>query len=168
MDHACAVMVLIRVLPAGPERLKPLNLEVVVAALLVLGVGRDRHIEHCHGDGAGMNAATSFSRWYALEPVATRLVGEATQIRSSDFEDDLLRSDLSRALPEYAVLSTLPYEKALVCACQILRQQLRIGTALSGMDFDSQGFHSVFLFRSHIADLRLLFKNRSHNPVVIP
>jgi hypothetical protein len=77
--------------------------------------------------------------------VTTRFIGQTGEIVAGYFNGDFLDTAVGRTFADDAVLSTLPREKPLVSASEVLRQQFGIVTALSGMYLDRQGCHNSHL-----------------------
>ena len=89
----------IGVLAAGPQRLEPLDAEVIITALLVVGIGSDIRIENSNGDTRRVHSAAPFGRRGTLETVPADLIAEAGQVVTGHFTSDFLGAACGWALP---------------------------------------------------------------------
>lgn len=75
-----------------------------------------------------------------LDAVSADFVVECGEARASDFEGDLKISRVRGTFPNDAVLSALADEEFGVGVRKVLDEELRVGPAFGGADFDDP-FH---------------------------
>lgn len=104
-------------------------------------------LENRDGDGACMHPPPLLRRRHALDPVAAGFDRERLAPPALDQQVDLQMAVASAgpAFPRPAGLSTPPQAKRLEGACKLVDEQLRVGAAFRGTDFDN-AFHDMLSF----------------------
>lgn len=104
---------------------------------MVPPIGTSGPVKYGDRDSRGMDPTATLSRRHALDTMAPRLVIEAGEVVSFDFEDAVTALNFSANA----------IGQALVGAQEVGAEQLGVGTALGGADFDD-ALHDGLLYWS--------------------
>lgn len=126
MGYAAGVLPFVAVLAATAGAGVPVNAECGRRVRTVPMIGSHGPVKYGNRDGRGMNPTAALSRRYALDTMASRLVIEAGEVVSFDDEDAVTALNFSANA----------IGQALVGAQEVGAEQLGVGAALGGPDFD--------------------------------
>jgi hypothetical protein len=135
---------------------KPFDSEIASPPRRKGGQHRNIRIHDSNGHGARVDTAAPFGGRDTLNAVSADFIFERFETLAFDFEGDLAYARVRWAFPYDAGLSTLAGEQAKIGVREIADEQLRIGAAFSGADFQNP-FHDTFLCcRPKMGDFSIL------------